>query len=485
MGIAAGAVWAIDVGRAALKAMKLVSGEDADRVEDAAFDFIEYPQILGQPDADAEDLVRQALTTFRGRHRLKGCRVAVAGPGHVGLVKFIKIPPGFDRERVPGVVKFEMQQSLPFSREDAVWDYQAIGDGEEVAEVGIFLMKRENVRRAIRPLVAAGIEVDLVQMAPIALFNFLAFDMLEGAKDDRRVVHLDVGANDAALIITDGMRLWQRDVPIGGNHFTLALAKQRKLTFAEAERLKRNIDGAPDPEVIVAALRRVFDDFAREVRRSIDFFSGVNYSSRIARVVGSGGGFKLPGLKESLRQGLGYEVETLGTFQRLAGEDVTGAPRFRENLSSFAVCYDLALQGLSRAEFRTNLLPPEWRAIRGWMPGAVMARVRRLLRKSLDSRDDVLAPGAPVWWKAPESPEPPEPPVCPACRADWPSPVLDACPNCGWRRYPGADRPKWGRVGGCPRCGFSYRWDGARCFHCHLGTAEPTGQDASGSVGEA
>jgi CHAT domain-containing protein len=27
-------------------------------------------------------------------------------------------------------------------------------------------------------------------------------------------------------------------------------------------------------------------------------------------------------------------------------------------------------------------------------------------------------------------------------------------------------------------CGFTYRWDGARCYHCHLGTAGPAGQVA-------
>jgi hypothetical protein len=31
------------------------------------------------------------------------------------------------------------------------------------------------------------------------------------------------------------------------------------------------------------------------------------------------------------------------------------------------------------------------------------------------------------------------------------------------------DREKWGHVGPCPKCGFAYRWDGARCAHCREG----------------
>ena len=87
------AVWAIDIGQAALKALKLVPGPTPEQVVAEAFDFIEYPKILSQPDADAEELVREALATFTDRNDLKGCKVAISVPGQAGLVKFIKLPP--------------------------------------------------------------------------------------------------------------------------------------------------------------------------------------------------------------------------------------------------------------------------------------------------------------------------------------------------------------------------------------------------------
>ena len=67
---------------------------------------------------------------------------------------------------------------------------------------------------------------------------------------------LDIGADNTDLIITDGTRIWQRNVPIGGNHFTRALTKELKLTFAKAEHLKRNATKAPDPRAIFTAMRR-------------------------------------------------------------------------------------------------------------------------------------------------------------------------------------------------------------------------------------
>ena len=365
------AVWAIDIGQAALKALKLVPGTtNPDEVVAEAFDFIEYPKILSQPDADPEELVREALATFTDRNDVKGCKVAIAVPGQAGLVKFIKLPP-VEKKRIPDIVKFEAKQQIPFALDEVVWSYQQIGGDEDVsdeeftmAEVGLFAMKRDQITRAILPLTVAGVEVDIVQMSPIALYNYVCFDQVKGSGSKDSVVVLDIGADNTDLIITDGTRIWQRNVPIGGNHFTRALTKELKLTFAKAEHLKRNATKAPDPRAIFTAMRGVFNDFTSEVNRSIGFYSSINRSAKIRKVVGLGNGFKLPGLQKFLQQNLNQEIEKVESFARLAGDEVKAAPQFQDNLASFAVAYGLGVQGLGKGGLSTNLLPPEIERVR-------------------------------------------------------------------------------------------------------------------------
>ncbi len=364
------AVWALDIGQAALKALKLVPGDEPDQVLAEAFDFIEYPKILSQPDAEPEALVREALGTFMDRNDLKGCKIAISVPGQAGLVKFIKLPP-VEKKRIPDIVNYEAKQQIPFALSEVVWAYQPIGDddgGDEdfsMVEVGLFAMKRDQINRAIAPFKAAGIEVDVVQMTPLALYNFITFDFLKGSGIKEPVVLLDMGADKTDLIITDGVRIWQRNVPIGGNHFTRALTKELKLTFAKAEHLKRNATKAPDPKAVFTAMRGVFNDYASEINRSIGFYGSVNRNAKIAKVVGLGNGFKLPGLVKFLQQNLnGLEVERYDNFAKLTGDEVKGAPQFTENLGSFAVCYGLASQGLGRAVLKTSLLPPEIEQVR-------------------------------------------------------------------------------------------------------------------------
>jgi len=364
------AVWAIDVGQAALKAIKLIPGETPEQVVAEAFDYIEYPKILSQPDADPDELVREALATFTDRNELKGCKVAISVPGQSGLVKFIKLPP-VEKKRIPDIVKFEAKQQIPFALDEVVWAYQQIGGDDEVneeeftmAEVGLFAMKRDQINRAILPFAVAGIEVDLVQMSPIALYNYITFDQLAGSASKESVVLLDIGADNTDLIITDGTRIWQRNVPIGGNHFTRALTKELKLTFAKAEHLKRNATKAADPRSIFTAMRGVFNDFASEINRSIGFYSSINRTAKIRKLIGMGNGFKLPGLQKFLQQNLNQEVGRLDGFDKMVGDEVKSAPQFQDNLASFAVAYGLGVQGLNRGSLSTNLLPPEIERVR-------------------------------------------------------------------------------------------------------------------------
>ncbi len=52
-------VWGIEIGQTALKALRC--NLDGGEVVATAFDFIEYPKILSQPEAVAEELIADAL----------------------------------------------------------------------------------------------------------------------------------------------------------------------------------------------------------------------------------------------------------------------------------------------------------------------------------------------------------------------------------------------------------------------------------------
>ena len=289
--------------------------------------------------------------------------MAISVPGQSGLARFIKLPP-VEAKKIPDIVHYEARQQIPFALEDVVWDYQQMAGGSEEdgfaleTEVGLFAMKRDQAFRALEAVQRAGIEIDFVQLTPLAIYNFVMFDQLQDLppidqydKNDPppSIIVISLGTDTTDLVITNGYRVWQRNIPLGGNQFTKALTKELKLTFTKAEHLKRNALKAEDPKAVFLAMRPVFNDLVSEVQRSISFFQSVDKSANITRAITLGNAMKLRGLQKYLAQSLGYEMIDLEEYRGLSGPVVLGSPAFKENILSFAVCYGLALQGLKRS----------------------------------------------------------------------------------------------------------------------------------------
>jgi len=399
MAVAPPGVWGIDLGQCGLKAIRLenIGGE----ITATAFDYIEHPKILSQPDADPDQLTREAMEKFLSRNNVRADIVAISVPGQSGLARFVKLPP-VEEKKIGDIVRFEAKQQIPFPLEEVVWDYQKLGSGVVTdgyaleTEIGLFAIKRDMVNRYLQHFKDVNVEVHLVQMAPLALCNFVSYDLLDkghaaggaGADEEESgkkncVVALDIGTDSSNLVVTDGERIiWQRPIPLGGNHFTRALTKDLKLTFAKAEHTKRNAAKSPELKKILLALKPVLNDFVGEVQRSLGYFTNTHRDANIQYLIGLGNAFRLPGLQKFLQEKLQVEVRKLQKLQRASGESVLGAPQFKENVLSFAVAYGLALQGLRLTRLHTNLLPQEIqreRLVRAKKPWAAAAAAALLL----------------------------------------------------------------------------------------------------------
>ena len=146
------------------------------------------------------------------------------------MARFVKLPP-VEEKKIVDIVKFEAKQQIPFPLDEVVWDYQKVSDGTVTdgfamdTEIGLFAMKRDMINRFIGHFQSVKLEVHHVQMSPLALNNFVTFELLKRGGIDgepptpvvgkkKCVVALDIGTDGSNLIITDGARIiWQRPIP--------------------------------------------------------------------------------------------------------------------------------------------------------------------------------------------------------------------------------------------------------------------------------
>jgi len=347
-------VWGIDVGKCALKALKLRIGADKS-VEVVAADYIEHAKIMTQADADPDALWAAALEKFLSRNDISNDKIAISVPGEHTLARFSKLPPVDNKKKIPDIVRYEADQQIPFDMDEVVWDYQIFQapDSPEI-EVGIFAIKRDLMRDHLRHFETGDIEPLVVQSAPLAVYNAMHFD---GALANGAVVLVDIGTENTNLLVATEHTLWTRTIKFGGNAFTDALVKSFKLSFSKAETLKRTAGSSKYARQIFQAMRPVFADLVQELQRSIGFYTATHRDVELDKIIGLGAAFKLPGLKKYVQQNLQLDIDRLESFSKIkipataeGGDDQAG---------SFAVAYGLALQGLGLSQTNSSLLPPE------------------------------------------------------------------------------------------------------------------------------
>lgn len=377
--------WGIEIGQYAIKAIQLEEVGDEVRVRD--FAVIPHVQVLTDPElssdgdagaiAKATAVLEMSLSALATQKQLTGQKVVVNFNWITGrgFARFAKLPAVSPRE-IPNLVKYEVDQQIPFPVDEIEWDYHAFesADSPEV-EVGLFAIQKEPLEEFLA-LVGEKLGVDphAVTLGPIALYNAFAYDRGIPEKNEPFVL-LDIGTSSTDLIVAHGTRCWMRTFPLGGHNFTEAIAEEFKFPYRQSDALKQESATSKYAKQIMTAMRPVFGDLIGDVQKSLQFYESQNRGVKLRNVIGMGSTLKIPGLRKFIGMQLNLEVERLDRFERIAVEGPAAAD-FSQHVVTFGVAYGLALQGLGRSAVQVNLLPlasmrqQVWRSKTRWFAAA-------------------------------------------------------------------------------------------------------------------
>jgi type IV pilus assembly protein PilM len=359
MAVGTGRVWAIDIGSNSLKALHLRTEGGA--VEVIGFNNIQHGKILtgdGVKAAERDELVALSLRQFVSQNEIGKDEVAVSMPSQNSFARFVNLPP-VAAKRIPEIVKYEAVQQIPFDIDDVQWDWQLMTEpGAPEIRVGIFAITNEVVNSTLEHFSRENMRIGYVQMAPMALYNYVLYDRANLFKSaNQAVVVVNIGAENTDLVVCTKSTVWQRCILVGGNAFTRAIADTFKLNFQKAEKLKCTAAMSKYARQIFQAMRPVFVDLVSEVQRSLGFYKNSHPDTKLSKIIALGGGTKLRGLLKYLEQSLQIPVERPDSFKRLAINPGVSAAKFHENVSDFGIVYGLGVQGLGLGQVESNLLP--------------------------------------------------------------------------------------------------------------------------------
>jgi type IV pilus assembly protein PilM len=186
--------------------------------------------------------------------------VTLAGQNQI-LVRTLEVPRMNDQE-LRDHMQWEINRNIPFTEPDVYSDYAPLPGQDPAAqnmEVVMAIAPQSAVDTVVSCLKKAGRQAHAIDVEPLSLARVLQTslgDQLTG----KTVCLVDMGAGTCAINIYVGSRLaMPRQIPIGGQMVTQALADTFRIPFADAEELK--VSQLEIPETAAEARLAVVNPF--------------------------------------------------------------------------------------------------------------------------------------------------------------------------------------------------------------------------------
>lgn len=316
----------LDVGSTAVRAAELAEGSPPTVVRAAQVPLpagaVENGEVRDVP------AVAEALRELWTRGGFKSRKVWMGVGNQRVVVREIALPTMPEKE-LRQSLGFQVQEFIPMPVDEAVLDYHLIEeievDGRQMIRLLLVAAQKAMVDSLIAAATGAKLEpmgLDLVPFALVRAVGATGAGMeLENTGGEAVV---DVGAHVTNIVVhAGGETRFVRILPSGGRDITVAIARGLSVEDEVAERLKRGeiveeVEAKPEQALEIAMQRAT--QFVDEIRSSLEFYTAQTQGARIDRVLVSGGGSKLEGFIEILRQRIPVTVEPGRVFSHVGSQ---------------------------------------------------------------------------------------------------------------------------------------------------------------------
>ncbi len=334
-------------------------------------------------DADRGTVITSTLMGMLAESGIQPGPVLVSVAGQSVFSKFVKLPPT-DRDKIQQIVQFEAQQNVPFPIDEVVWDYQLIGPAVAELDVMLAAIKADIIEQLFAAIEAAGLDPQLVDVAPMALYNATRYNY---AELPACTLVVDMGARSTDLIFIEQGRVFNRSIPVAGNAITQQIMQEFNLTFADAEEMKKAhafvaFGGAYEGhksevvDKVSKSVRGVMTRMHAEIVRSINFYRSQQAGEAPTLVLLAGGTSIIPYTDTFMKEKLSVEVDYLNPFNNVTVHTSIPGEQIGKSAHVLGQVVGLALRRRMPCPIEIDLMPPAklaTRAFRRKQPFFIMA----------------------------------------------------------------------------------------------------------------
>jgi type IV pilus assembly protein PilM len=329
---------------------------------------------------ERKKVVAGFVKDFMSGAHIKTCSGKLVLYGKGVYVFFLSVP-NLNNKDLRGAVGIELKKRLPPQSDinTIAFDF-FVDERTTTLQVTCVAIDKSLIEAQIDMMKGLNIRPVSIEVAPDVLGNLLAHCVKDSP--GKTVALLDFGASISLLNFYKGKNLvFSREIPIGGEHLTAALAKGLSLvtgvtgiTLDDAEKIKRSCGipmaeeakneymtdfGVVRGEQILAMVRPVIERLVMEIARTFNYYSKTFRAAGIEELYLTGGSSRLKNIAKVLQvnvEGV-KRVEPLNVLNIIKGWADTGVLR-QEMVMEQAAPHLTSAFGLCLGSGgRVNMLP--------------------------------------------------------------------------------------------------------------------------------
>jgi len=270
------------------------------------------------------DYLITAMQTLLKEHvvgTLNSNYAVVSVPTTKSYIRTFDIPTNV-ADNLKDAIDIEVDQYIPLPSSALYVDYEVLSKDKNNVTVLMSAINKTVVDRAILAIESADFKTIMVEPSISSVGRM----MTATEEGNLPSVIIDIGpaTTDIAVVI-DGKVQLNNSVSIGGNTFTLEIAKRLRLSLANAHQIKvlNGLNAGLRQSKITSALKPSLDILLKEIQKVIRYYNErLNKNKKLEQILIVGSGSNLPGIGEYYTNALVMPVRVASPWQKLDFADL-------------------------------------------------------------------------------------------------------------------------------------------------------------------
>ena len=243
-------------------------------------------------------------------------------------------------------IEFSIEDHVPLQSSEAIFDYELLSEDEAGLDLQVAVIPKNVIEDYLGIFERSGVRVQSFELEPQAIARVV---IKKGDLDTYMIV--DFGEKRTGIfIVSRGMVIFASTLDVGGVMLSNTIAKNFKISFEEAEKMKRNyglLRNAPNKELFSVLLNSVSILRDEVAKHFLYWHTHKDEENRdhppIKKIILCGGDSNLVGLSEYLSVSMKTKVEMANVWTNIVETGVY-VPEISFNKSlTFAAALGLAL----------------------------------------------------------------------------------------------------------------------------------------------